>query len=253
MSPPAAFSLAIVCEGPDDLRTAPSLADRVVVEEVDWVEPQGLAQFRSWRGFAESDSHLPWDRITALAKQHKIRAHGRFDGVPAELEGRRALLLLAAAHRCPDAAVLVRDTEGDLQVRSGLDLARREPLPGRAWPFPVVLGVAHTKRECWVLAGFEPRGSHEEEALSRLRDELKFDPRISGERLTGPAGALHNAKRVHSALGLRDDRDREEACWMGTDLSVLADRGRNTGLADFLQEVRERLVPLFGRPTPERD
>jgi hypothetical protein len=103
-----------------------------------------------------------------------------------------------------------------------------------------------------VLAGFDPRNQAEEASLAQLRQELGFDPRFKAEALFAKSpGALRNAKRVLSLLA-GDDNDREQSCWADCPLENLIERGRVNGLADYLEEVRARLVPLFTgrRPRP---
>jgi hypothetical protein len=115
----------------------------------------------------------------------------------------------------------------------------------------VILGLAHAKRECWVLAGFHPQSPAEEEALAQLRQELGFDPRIEAEGLDAATpNARRNAKRVLESL-VAGNPDRERACWAESDLEVLAARGQGTGLTAYLDEVRSRLAPLFLRGEAE--
>ncbi|MEA2605088.1 MAG: hypothetical protein QOF89_6080 [Acidobacteriota bacterium] len=129
------------------------------------------------------------------------------------------------------------DRRSDAKV---LDQAR-EAFP---WPFVIVLAVAHTKRECWILAGFNPRSAAEETALAELRRELGFDPRLQAEDLTASAPhASRNAKRVLQRL-LAGNPDREEDCWISSDLETLRQRGGFTGLSDYLDEIRSRLMIL---------
>jgi hypothetical protein len=113
---------------------------------------------------------------------------------------------------------------------------------------PVVIGVAHLKRECWVLAGFEPANDHEQARLEAIVRDLTFDPRLHPERLTAKGdGELRSAKRV--VRFLTGSAEREEDCWLLTPLARLRERGQQTGLTAYLDEVEERLVPLFD-PTP---
>lgn len=245
MNTAAAFSFAVICEAPADLRLATALADRVLCKEIDWIHPEDLDLYRSWRGLEPVDSHLEWHWVSRLAKQQNLklrpRPHGNFGEEPAALAARKALLLLARSRHVPDAVVLVCDTDGREELRRGLEQARdASPL------FEVVvLAVAHTKRECWVLAGFDPHSEDEEEALAGIRRELGFDPRLRAESLTATEPqAPRNAKRVLNRL-TGGNPDREQECWTATDLATLRERGRLTGLSDFLDEVRKRLVSLF--------
>jgi hypothetical protein len=251
MTPSAAFSLAIVCEAPGDLRTSTSLADRVLSQEVEWINPESLDLHRRWRGMEENESHLEWHWVARIAKQQGLRIQGNFRGEPGALDAnmaRKALLLLANARQQPDAVVLIRDSDGYLDRVRGLEQARAS----YDWPFPIVLGVAHTKRECWVLAGFEPRTESERRILEDLRQELGSDPRLNAETLSAAEpGARRNAKRVLEAL-TGGDQDRESACWAEGDLQTLRERGFATGLADYLDEIRTRLVPVFSGGRPPR-
>lgn len=244
MTQTGAYVLAVVCEADADRRTATGLADRVLCREVDWIEPEVLDGHRKWQGLLEGGSHLQWRQVKDHARARGLKAHGHFNGEPGAPDAfaaRLALLLLATSGRPPDAAVLMRDTDGQQERKVGLEQARMD----REWPFPVLIGCADPKRECWVLAGFEPRSPDEDAILAQLRQELGFDPRLQAEALSAKeSGALRDAKRVLSLL-VGGDRDREQSCWVECPLEALVERGRLNGLADYLDEVRTRLVPLF--------
>ncbi len=250
MSPSAAYSFAVVCEASADRDLSTGLADRVLLEEVEWIEPVSLDLHRHWRGLNDSESHLEWHWVPGLARQQNLRAHGHFRGEPGALDAaiaRKALLLLARSERPPDAVVMVRDTDGEEDRRRGLEQARTVA----PWPFQIVLGLPHTKRECWILAGFDPSSENEEATLTELRSELGFDPRFQAQSLiAAEPQTLKNAKRVLQRL-LAGSRDREEVCWRDCDLALLAERGRSTGLADYLEEIRTRLVPIFRGGQPQ--
>jgi hypothetical protein len=153
-----------------------------------------------------------------------------------------ALWLLHAAEHRPDAVVLLRDDDGQTERRKGLEQARDTSKMG----VPIVIGLAHLKRECWVLAGFEPQNEEERRRLEHLSAQLGFDPRSAADRLTArrPPSALRNPKHVLDNL-TGGDRDREADCWGKTGLNLLRDRGQGTGLADYLDEVLKCLAPLI--------
>jgi hypothetical protein len=245
MTSPAAYVLAVVCEADADRRISTALADRILCEEVEWIEPESIDLHRRWQGL-EGRSFLRWTEAVRLAKA--IHAHGHFKGLPGDPDAfaaRKALLLLMAERCPPDAVLLIRDSDGDFQRRSGLEQAREE----NPWPFAIILGLAHPKRECWVLAGFEPVDVEEKGILDSLRRELGFDPRTQAHDLTAKeAGARRDAKRVLATL-TQGRSDREEACWTEGHLESLKARGAETGLADYLEEIRERLVPIFNPPS----
>jgi hypothetical protein len=238
------LSLAVVCEAPADQRTGCDLADRVFCAEVTWLETDLLQHCRQWRGVDAAAPCVFWRDLPTIARAKGIRAHGHFEGEPGKSDaaaGRRALRVLMSADVPPDAVVMLRDEDRDGKRRQGLDQARHEARIG----VPVAIGVADTMRECWVLAGFEPRNDAEQRRLDSLRRELGFDLREKSHLLKSrqredkrcPKGAL-------SAL-TEGDFGREEACWRDTDLVVLKRRGEANGLRKYLTEVQERLAPLM--------
>jgi hypothetical protein len=95
-----------------------------------------------------------------------------------------------------------------------------------------------------VLAGFEPTDDEERERLGKLRQELGFHPTDEAHRLdSSDEQAKRNPKRVLRVLtgGLGD---RQRQCWQATPLDTLRARGGDSGLADYLREVEEIIVPL---------
>lgn len=139
----------------------------------------------------------------------------------------------------PDAVVLLRDDDNQKERRDGLEQARKESNVD----VPIVIGLAHTKRECWVLAGFEPRSVEEEQHLAAVRKQIGFDPTAHAERLAAKHDSdTHSAKRILGVL-TEGDKDRETQCWQITELDTLKTRGENSGLKSYLVEVEETLVP----------
>jgi hypothetical protein len=238
------LSFAVVCEAPADHGTASALADRVFCAEVEWISEAVLDDYRKWRDASEQTPFLLWKEVSELARQANIRPHGHFDGEPALPDAnaaRRALLLLKASEAPLHGVLLIRDDDRDEDRRRGLEQARNSVDLGA----PVVIGLAHTKRECWVLAGFDLSGKDEARRLEDLRRELGFDPRTGAENLTAKHDHdKRSAKRVLAVL-TGGDRGREAECWLRYDLRLLEQRGQATGLTDFLREVRTLLAPLF--------
>jgi len=186
--------------------------------------------------------------VKRLAKPNLIPLDG-FGGekvAPDAHAAQKALWLLRASADLPDAVVMLRDDDGDVRRKEGLEQARRHA----KLDVPIMLGVAHLKREAWVLAGFEPQNDDEGARLKRHRKELGFDPREKADQLTaGPDDAKRSARRVLKAL-TDGNLNRERDCWRETDLDVLERRGQGTGLAAYLEEVRTHLTPLFRKASP---
>lgn len=244
-------SVAVVCEAPADRVTIATLAERVIRDAAPWIEPEAMGDFVEWRGFRRGDTHLEWTALKKHADDLKLVI--RFRDVqplhPYAQNALRAIRVLARAPDRVDAVVMVPDSDCDTDRMKGLQQARdyaREALP-------IVVGLAHTKRECWHLCGFEPESDTERDLLAELGSELGFDVLTRSEELTAKHAAntdKRSAKRVLSKL-CGDDREREARCLTALPLAKLKQRGATNGLADFLQQLESRLLPLFVSPTGE--
>jgi hypothetical protein len=204
------LSFAVVCEAPADAVTACCLADRVLCAEVEWIVAEVIEEYRRWRGLRENEVCLTWRDVASLAQQKNLRVHGHFGGKPGEPDARAARLalrLLKDGGETLDGVFLIRDDDRQVERRRGLDQARTNS----GFRVPIVIGLAHTKRECWVLAGFQPKNQAEQQRLDELREELKFDPCNQAQLLTGKRCEAKCAKRALDIL-CGADRDREADC-----------------------------------------
>lgn len=246
--------LLVVCEAPADFRTATDLADRVFCERIDWLDESLLPTQRTWTETDPGRPYLRWTDLdrAAAARNLRLRPRSRFGGEPGAADAAAAdKALQFAAFLAPDerpaAVLLIRDSDDQPERRRGLAQASTRE-PGHAWPFHVVIGLAHPKREAWVLAGFEPRDPDEHARLATLRSELGHDPCTSSDQLTARTpGSKRDAKRVVAHL-TADDRDREAHCWQTAPLARLHARGEANGLAAYLGDLDDHIVPLLGRP-----
>jgi hypothetical protein len=243
-NPEGEVSIALVCEARADAQIAADLADRVLFETFPSLE-QVLEHHRRFRGLAPSDPYLKWSEQKTLVRRLGIpRFHGHFNGQAAEpdaLATFRMLLILDQAEHRPDAVFLIRDTDNDKRRQRGLEQARAD----YPWAFTIVIGAAHTKSECWVMAGFKPENREEKDRLEALRQELGFNPCAAAELLTAQSdSAKKSAKRVLSHL-TQGDQFRERKCWTITPLVELKQNGQASGLAEYITELTTRLAPLF--------
>lgn len=245
------LSIALVCEAPADRVTITTLAERLLRESAAWIEAETLPHLVQWRGFRASDTHLEWADVRRRAEELGIvvsfrRGQPRH---PYSQNALRALLVLAAAPDPVDGIVMLIDSDNDESRIDGLHQAREHEQPK---DFPIVVGQAHTKRECWHIAGFEPTDDDEKQRIAALRQDVGFDFRTNSHRLTAkhdPANDKRSAKRVLSTLTL-DDKDRENACLL-VPYAIFDQRGLENGLCAFLAEIRARLVPFITGVPPE--
>lgn len=237
------LAIAVVCEAEADFRTAGEIADRVLVDSRssdDELRPSVLRRWLAW----QRESYLRWPDVKKLARELRITAHGHFGGEPAAPDaqaGRKAIRVVRMTHGDDSAIMLIRDSDGNKNRRTGLEQARDEsPVKER-----IVIGLCHPKRECWVLAGFVPESKNERNALASLISTLSFDPCQKADRLNDRHDhEKRSAKRVLQEL-TAGDFERERRCWCETGLKILRSKGAATGLSEFIDEVRDRLCRLL--------
>lgn len=235
---------AVVYEAAADFQTATEIADRVLVDAVAWLDESLLDSQRQWLSTDDANQPLTWKSIPHRARMAGIVARGHFSGEPGAADAaaaRRALLYVH--HSMPSAAaiVLVRDVDNQPQRIRGLEQARSAVRTS----MPIVIGAANPKREAWAVCGFEPEDEGETALLAKQRQTLGFDPRVKSHELTASGDRdKRSAKRVLNAL-TSEDRDRECRCWQSAPLATLRSRGNENGLAPYMEEVQETIVPLI--------
>ena len=239
------LEVAVVYEASADLRTATELADRVLVDAIEWLETEHLDHQRTWSGDHLGNS-LAWKGTKQLAASHNIRAVGSFNGNPADPDAqvdRWAIRLLRFLFPKRDGVMLIRDRDDQPERRAGFEQARNQ----EEIVTPVVINLAVVERESWVICGFDPIDDSEESRLAGERQKLGFDPRLRSHELTACKDdqANRSPKRVLHSLG-GGDQERERHCWQRTSLEILNERGSENGLTLFLEEVRELIAPLIG-------
>ena len=206
------LQFAVVHEAPADFQTATELADRVLVESIDWMEEDLIEHHRTWLR-ESSGVPLTWKRIKQSALDAGINAIGFFDGEPAEPDARaarRAILYLR--HALPDLAgvLLIRDQDDQPERRVGLDQARRQEdgaTPGRRRVGRRRAGKLGDQR-------VRPAGRRGIGTPRSGAAELGFDPRERSARTHRVQERQRPTQPEAGASVLSgDDRDRESRCW----------------------------------------
>lgn len=244
------LKICIVYEAAADSQLGCSLADRVVIECIDWLrdQPELLAFQREWTT-EHGGIQFRWDAIDDLGRNMDLRIRGGYeDGekdYPDFKAAVRALRVIRNLFDDVDAVVLIRDTDDQPDRINGLNQAKRRS-DGKPPGFRVLIGAARTKRECWVLAGFAPNDEIETGLLETERQYLGFDPTTRSHELTAKNSEnedKRSAKRVLRKL-TQGSFDREQQCWTNTPLEQLKAKGDSNGLADYLHQIEEVLVPM---------
>ncbi len=248
------LKFCIVYEDVADANVASSLADRVVCESVKWLEEDAsnLEYVRQWVDVAPNGRRLRWTEIDDIGRDLRlpVRRYENWESDQPDFKaGLRALRVIKALFDDVAVVVLIRDADNQLSRGQGLKKAREVHLGTDRWT-SVVIGLANTKRECWVLSGFIPCNDLEMKLLAEVRQCLGFDPTEKSHDLTAKhseATDKRSAKRVLKKL-TGENQTREEECWTKTPLKRLRASGVTNGLADYLREVEEILVPIIVRP-----
>jgi hypothetical protein len=141
----------------------------------------------------------------------------------------------------------IRDLDNQPERREGIEQARSEHID-RQPRLEIVIGTADRMREAWVLNGFIPLDLEETQILEEIRGRLSFDPCEEAHRLRSNSreypDRIRNPKVVLEKL-TRMDGLREQQCWEETSLDRLRERGCQTGLTDYLDEIEQRLIPVI--------
>ncbi len=243
----------VVAEARADAQIACELADRVFVEDEsspNWLEEDLLEHLRRWIGMEEGTDFMKWASLKKLARARGIGPIGhRKTGGPGSIDfaqARKAIILVQRLMngRSIRALLLIRDLDTQVERKAGMKEARAEVNED---VLRVVIGAANPKREAWVLNGFEPETPVEDTLLAEFRQDLGFNPCERAERLTAKKDtSKRSAKRIVGVL-TGESYEREQHCWRETTLELLRERGEATGLRDYLEELRVRVLPLLKR------
>lgn len=252
------IEIVVIVESIADAITATKLAERVLVEKVEWLEPESLQHLLKWSGLELGTEHSCWkdtNDIIDRAKKDGIPVprflgHGKTgtlkaDGAAAMKIMNLVKLLYLKKNRKVDAVIFIRDLDNQIERRQGIEQARSEhedKLPH----VEIITGTADRMREAWVLNGFIPLDAEEKRILAEIKTKLSFDPCHEAHRLRDDPGEDRNPKLVVKKL-TGGDGIREQQCWEETDLEILRSRGNNTGLTDYLNEIEQRLISIFSR------
>jgi hypothetical protein len=219
-------SFVVICEGSGDQKIAAAIATRVLSDLADWTSS---TSFR-FRGLDDNEDFSSWAGLKSRAGEVPRRS-GFKEG--ATLDGAATWRALHLAQRAnPDGVILVRDADNQSgRLASIIDGVRAARTSGVTQP--VAVGVAVAKIEAWLLAAQSADG----QTRAALRQELGFDPITQAEllRATDDPDAKLSAKRVLAALcGIQEAIEQlSEAPF-----DKLLKDGRNTGLPEFMREIR---------------
>lgn len=250
----------VIVESSADARTATKLGDRILVETVEWLEPDTLEHLFRWSGLEENTEYSCWKDIGSILENFKEQGlrlprfigRGRYGSPPLKADGASSIKVLNLIRflqktRPINAVIFIRDLDNQPERREGIEQARSQQI-NEPPHLEIIIGTADRMRESWVLNGFIPRNDREIQILEQIKIELNFDPCEESHRLrssdkSGPE-RIRNPKIVVEKL-TGGDLERERFCWEETSLDILKTRGVKTGLTAYLIEIEERLAPIL--------
>lgn len=249
----------VIVESGADARTATKLAERVLKEKFDWLDDDILQHCFQWNGLEEGTEFSCWrdiikiiDDAKSQIKYKPSRFIGHSKGVPLKADGAASIKVLNLVRflqriRQIKAVIFIRDLDNQPERKEGIEQARSEHI-NKTPKLEIIIGAADPKREAWVLNGFIPSNQQEEQILEEIKNKLSFDPCIESHRLRAISEKeperIRNVKVVVEQL-TGDDKEREKQCWEKTNLKHLRERGVDTGLTDYIQEVEQRLAAIL--------
>jgi hypothetical protein len=254
------LEVVVIVESSADARTATRLAERVLLEKVDWLEDDLLQNLFRWSGLEEETGHSCWRDIGSIIERAKelglsmpkFLGHSKTGALKADGAAAMKILNLIRLlnhkrNRQIKAVLFVRDLDNQPGRRKGLEQARSEHID-RQPKLEIVVGTADRMREAWVLNGFMALSGEETRILQEIKAELKFDPCEESHRLRSNSwekpDRIRNSKVVIQQL-TGGDYSREQQCWEETSLEHLRTKGRYTGLTAYLYEIEQRLIPVI--------
>jgi hypothetical protein len=246
----------VIVEDIADARTATTLAERILVEKVDWLEQEQLQYLFQWSGLEENTKHSCWKDIKSITERAKEsglrlpRAMGRSGERKADGAASIKILKLIRVlqkNRKIKAVLFIRDLDNQPERREGIEQARLEHI-NREPKLEIIIGMADRMREAWVLNGFIPLNEEEKQSLVALKKQLNFDPCEKSHKLRSNSfegsDRARNPKVVLTEL-TGGNKLREQQCWEDSSLELLQQRGHGTGLTAYLQEIEQRLIPMI--------
>ncbi len=244
--------IAVVAEAPNDFEAATILIDQTLIRTVDWISESDIEIHRTYVARTDAERFVKWQQIENDRGKDYRRAVRRTFGeeLPRHDIAVRIQRIIyeftiqsTETGRASPFVVIVKDTDAQDDAREALQEARAR--------YPdVVIGMQHTELECWLIAGFDPQSADETIRLAEIcrgeKPGVGFDPRERSEALTATKRENEklSPKRVlnHLTCG---ERSRAMQGLTHTEHHRLKDRGKQNGLADFLNDLELRLVRVL--------
>ena len=178
----------VIVESSADARTATKLAERVLVEKIDWLDAEMLQHHFQWSGLEAGTDNSCWKYINHIIEREKESGFQPPRFLRRDKQGQKTLqpdgantikILNLVSYlqktRQIKAVLLIRDLDNQPQRREGIEQARSEHI-NRQHKLEIIIGTADRMREAWVLNGFIPSNQEEGQILKEITTQLTFNP-----------------------------------------------------------------------------
>ena len=217
----------VIVESSADARTATKLAERVLVEKIDWLDAEMLQHHFQWSGLEAGTDNSCWKNINYIIEREKESGFQPQRFLRRDKKGQKTLqpdgantikILNLVSHlqktRQIKAVLLIRDLDNQPQRRQGIEQARSEHI-NRQPKLEIIIGTADRMREAWVLNGFIPSNREEEQILQEITTQLTFNPCNESHKLRSNSwqepDRIRNPKVVVEKL-TGGKMEREQQC-----------------------------------------
>jgi hypothetical protein len=244
----------LLCEGAGDDEDLHHLTLNVLRHAHNWLKDHDELP---WVEMRYGERFLKWGNVAAEASALNVPPVLRAGRGIGYAMARRALNLLSVLPAIDLTAVLrvvmVHDSDHTDGWFESLAAARDEWLREERGvrDIDVAIGIAHPEHEAWPIAVFEVRAAQEQKHLEALRSELGFDPTREPHRLrSGRSTHTKDAKRVLATVTAAEPA-RRRTLLLDAPIDLLIERGKTSGLADFVVELLDRAATAYGPVPPQ--
>jgi hypothetical protein len=236
-----AWRFVLVAEDASSARSVRVIVDALLEQRLasDWaMDPSQLESQRRWTGLVD---HLPFDKLTALAKPKKFGQGSQalpktWAKGPFAFQLHRVRIATLALVPRPELVFVALDQDDDAQRRRVVDDAHL-----LCQSAELTVGLMRPESEAWPIVCFGGPAK----VLSAVKDAVGFDPTRKPEDMDSTTrGSSKDCKAILKQLGGSDEEIAAQ--WMESSISR-SDLPLTSGLPQFIDRARDAISTLLTR------
>lgn len=248
-------TFTVVAEDRLGAKVVHTLVDRILIEKIEWAYQGLLKDLRQWQTFPNERRYYDRKHAVLDQKEHfpRVKFHGQFKGHSwaSEALHYKSLFLLYEKHWGTQFLFVARDGDKPAADRHEAFKAVYQEYQSKRPEITkrIILAFAIPEVEAWLIAGFEEQNDKERQTLKLVKQELGFNPVEHPERLTSNNREdKKDAKRRFGELCCGQDQSVIEDRCLKTSLETLKQNGQKCGLANFINQIQSKVLPLLEEP-----